>query len=122
MANMTNRMNKILVILISFMFVSCSKLADNNIQKEIPSPSGNHTAIVFSRDAGTTTAFNTQVSIIDSDKQLPDSPGNIFISDRMDDINVFWSNERELHIVLPEKETRIYKKEESFEGIVIVYQ
>ncbi len=111
MVNMTNRMNKILVILISFMFVSCSKLADNNIQKKTPSPSGNHTAIVFSRDAGATTVFNTQVSIIDSDKQLPDSPGNIFISDRMDAINVFWSNERELHIVLPEKETRIYKRE-----------
>ena len=122
MAKMTNRMNKMLVILLFIVFVSCSKLTDNNIQKEIPSPSGNHTAIVFSRDAGATTAFNTQVSIIDSDKQLPDSPGNIFISDRMDDINIYWTNEKELHIVLPGMETRIYKKEESFEGIVIVYQ
>ena len=77
---------------------------------------------MFSREAGATTGFNTQVSIIDSNKQLPDNPGNIFISDRMDDINMYWTNEKELHIILPDNKTRIYKMEESFEGIVIVYQ
>lgn len=113
--------NKILIVLLSIVFISCSKLADNCIQKEISSPENNYRAIVFSREAGATTGFNTQVSIIDSNKQLPDNPGNIFISDRMDDINMYWTNEKELHIVLPDNKTRIYKIEESFEGIVIVY-
>ncbi len=114
--------NKILIVLLSIVFISCSKLADNYIQKEISSPENNYRAIVFSREAGATTGFNTQVSIIDSNKQLPDNPGNIFISDRMDDINMYWTNEKELHIILPDNKTRIYKMEESFEGIVIVYQ
>lgn len=113
--------NKILIVLLPIVFTSCSKLANNYIQKEISSPSGNYKAIVFSREAGATTAFNSQVSIIDSNKQLPDSPGNIFISDKMNDINMYWTNEKELHIVLLDNKTRIYKMEESFEGIVIVY-
>ncbi|MBP5359487.1 MAG: hypothetical protein J6Y69_09970 [Treponema sp.] len=113
------------VLLFSLMCLclgSCYKSTENFIQQEIPSPDNKYKAIMFSRESGATTGFNTQVSIIEKNTQLPNKPGNIFIADRINDINVLWENNKELHILLPNNETRIYKNEKLFEDIEIIYQ
>jgi hypothetical protein len=60
--------------------VACLSLAgdcSNQIIKQIPSPNGKMKAVVFQRDCGATTGFNTQVSVLLSNQQLPDEGGNV---------------------------------------------
>jgi len=54
----------------------------NEIQEEHVSPDGSIKLVVFSRDCGATTGFNTQVSVLPIDTALPDSPGNTLIMKR----------------------------------------
>ena len=73
-------------------------------------------------NAGATTAYNTQVSIVRTTKRLPNKAGNIFISDWNNNIMIYWYNDKELHIVVPNSEIRVYKKKEKFKDIKIVYE
>ncbi len=56
-----------------------SDMCGNEVYSEMLSPDGKHRALVFQRDCGATTAFTTQVSIIDSDDELENESGNIYI-------------------------------------------
>ena len=111
----------LLFLLFTCIFISCNQLAENNILQEISSPDNCYKAIVFSRTAGATTAFNIQISIIEQNKKLPNKPGNIFISDYVDNLEVYWLTEKELQISVPISEIRIYKNEAEIKGIKIVY-
>lgn len=113
--------SKILILLFSLNIISCNQMGENNIQQVIYSPEKNYKAVVFSRNIDATTSFNTQVSIIERDYNLPNKPGNIFVADYVDNLEVYWSTENELHIIVPEKNIRIYKKKEEINDIKIVY-
>lgn len=115
--------NNIILFSLACLYLgSCYKAAENFIQQEISSPGNNYKAIVFSREAGATTGFNTQVSIVEENKELPNKPGNVFIADKIDNVKLFWESEKELHIILPDKDIRIYRKKELLGNIKIVYQ
>ena len=112
---------KFLILLFTLIILSCNQMGENRIWQVIYSPNNNFKAIVFSRNVDATTKFNTQVSIIERDKKLPNKPGNIFVADYVDNLEVYWSTENELHIIVPEKNIRIYKKKEEINDIRIVY-
>lgn len=56
-------------------------MCGNEVHSEVLSPDREHKVVVFQRDCGATTSFSTQISIIDSDDELENDSGNIYIID-----------------------------------------
>jgi len=124
----------ILIVLFSI-YGAFSKLLDfgasNTVIDEVYSPDNNYKAIIFERDAGATTGFSTQVSIISSKSSLPNSPGNVFISDTNHgsapsgkgggpEVSISWVNSNEV-IISYHSKARIFKEEGSIKNIQIRY-
>ena len=53
-------------------------LAGNRIISEYRSPDQQWKAVVFERDAGATTRFSTNVSVLKVSQDLPNAPGSVF--------------------------------------------
>ena len=67
-------------------FATCT----NHIKQEVLSPDGQLKMVVFSRDCGAITGFNSQATIIKASENLPDSDGTVFVTDK-DDVSVRWT-------------------------------
>jgi len=85
-------------------------------------------AIVFGRDCGATTGFNTQVSVVPSSSKLPDDGGNIFVADggRRNDrsgpfVSVTWTTDSEL-LVTYDKDARVFHNESSVGNVRVRYE
>ncbi len=59
-----------------------NELCRNTIVRRLTSPDGALEAVLFERNCGATTDFSTQVSVIRTGDELPDSRGNLFVADR----------------------------------------
>jgi hypothetical protein len=74
-----------LALLFGCGWFALSRLADglcgNEILAEVPSPDGRFRLVSFQRDCGATTDFSTQISLLETGEELPNSSGNVFISD-----------------------------------------
>ncbi len=99
---------------------------------EIQSPDKQYKAIVFNRDAGATTGFNAQLSILKSNSTLPDDGGNVFICDSDHgkapvaswggpELRIEWQNSDILKIRYHEN-VRVFKSKKQFENIKIEYE
>ena len=89
-----------IVVFISFMYLTDDMCA-NNIDKIYFSPNKSLKAVVFQRDCGATTGFSTQISILNSKEELPNSKGNVFIiNGHPDNVQavVAWKNNKEINI------------------------
>jgi hypothetical protein len=96
------------------------ELCANEVSRSIISPSGEIKAVVFSRNCGATTGFNTQVSIIPVSRVLPDQDGNSLILDGAIELKVEWKSDSELHI-RGIGSSRVFKQGGSMEGVSISY-
>lgn len=76
--------------ILGFWFMLINFGVNNNIIDEVYSPDNKYKAVIFDRDAGATTGFNTQISIISSKSSLPNNPGNLFIADTDHGKGPFW--------------------------------
>ena len=65
-------------------------LCANTITQRAPSPDGRYDAVVFTRDCGATTDYSTQVALVRRGADLPDRPGNVFISVHPTGARVEW--------------------------------
>ena len=65
-------------------------LCGNEVARTVLSPSGKMKAVVFNRNCGATTGFNTQVSILPVSSALPDDGGNTLILDGTVPLKVEW--------------------------------
>jgi hypothetical protein len=70
----------------------------NEISQTVNSPSGKMKAIVFNRNCGATTGFNTQVSIIPSSESLPGDSGNTLILDGVVPLSIEWRSDSALQL------------------------
>lgn len=125
-------MKKFLQVSLIFLFVGCLVSCDfgakNILIDEKMSPNGENKIVVFQRDAGATTGFSIQVSVLKSNKNLKNSDkGNIFViagnktdfeSGKLFDIS--WVDEKTLNITL-HSDKKIYKQVEKLENISIQY-
>ncbi|WIO73472.1 DUF5412 family protein [Porticoccaceae bacterium LTM1] len=78
-----------------------SDMCGNEVYTEVMSPNKEHKVVVFQRDCGATTGFSTQISIIESDDELENEGGNIYIIDgHPKDVSppVRWVSNTELRI------------------------
>jgi hypothetical protein len=92
----------------------------NEVSKELASPDGKMKIILFSRDCGATTGFNTQATVLDANESLPDSGGNAFIIDH-GEASVSWQNDSSV-LVLFDRDVRVFKKEVSARGVAFEYR
>lgn len=111
-----------IVVLFVISTLSCSSDCENVILKSIASPNEEYNAIAFSRSCGATTGNNLQVSIVKNNKKLPNKPGNIFICDKSEIINIFWENTTTLVVQYDQAQSRVFKEIETFKDISILYQ
>lgn len=80
--------------IVGLFLYTTSDMCGNEVYSEMLSPDGKHKVVVFQRDCGATTGFSTQISIIDSDDDLKNESGNIYIIDghpRDVSLDVTWS-------------------------------
>ena len=99
----------------------CLSSCDNEVVSTITSPSGKTKAVVFGRNCGATTGFNTQVSIVDTGSGVPSDSGNVLIADQEVPLKIVWASDNQLSISVSGK-TRVFKQEMSVNGIRIRYE
>jgi hypothetical protein len=78
-------------------------------------------AVIFERSCGATTGFNTQVSIVDADDEIPNDGGNAIIVDDVVPLNINWISDSELSIAGRHK-TKVFKQETTVNGVRIRYE
>ena len=71
---------------------------DNEIHIVAPSPDGARKAVVFMRNCGATTGFNTQVSIIPAHMASPRDKGNVLVVDGRHTLRLRWHGNDALEI------------------------
>ena len=116
-----------LVAFAALLASGCSDVCGNKIISETVSPGSDRKAVVFERDCGATTAFSTQISIIDARDGLSGS-GNTFVIDRgqlIDGWNgpwasVTWVGPRTLEIRY-EATARTFEKDSAVDGVAVRY-
>lgn len=103
----------------------------NEILQAYPSPGGKLKLVVFRRDCGATTGPNTQASVLEAGDDLPNRPGNLFISDTHygaapsgpgggPELRVAWQGARALDLS-HHANTRTFKAETKVRGVSIKY-
>jgi hypothetical protein len=80
------------------LLAGCGEICGNEVIKTVVSPSGTLKAIIFSRNCGATTGFNTQVSVLPANESLTKDAGNIFIINGSAPINLKWESDLVLRI------------------------
>lgn len=122
----------LIIMIITAIWYLNNTIASNQVLEEYPSPDNAYKVVVFERDAGATSDFSTQVSIIPVKSSLGNRPGNIFIIDSDHrkapsgkgggpDIRVSWVGSKKI-IISYSKNARIFKQEKTSEDILIDYQ
>lgn len=125
----------IIGVFIGAAFIGLNSLMEgmckNDILEQIPSPNKKLEAIIFQRDCGATTGFSTQVSIINSSRNLPKGGGNVFVADTDHgkapsgqggpEVHAKWQNDKSL-IIKYHKDARTFKTASMVKGINISYE
>jgi hypothetical protein len=124
---------KVLVSIIVILFAVCGALilllfsygiVDNNVIKYFDS-NGKYKAVLFVRDAGATTGYSYQVSVINKNQNVGKKPGNIFICeyDQWDktNIDVSWISNNKIQISYFDKGIHIFKNVESIKDVKVEY-
>jgi len=108
-----------------FLFDGCG----NEEYRRTTSPNQRWDAVAFVRDCGATTGFSTQVSIVESTRQLPNDSGNVLtFSDNegafADAIEMHWVADDQLLIRYPASiaGTHIGRKSTHWRQITIRYE
>jgi hypothetical protein len=104
----------------------------NQIVKSYASPDNKYEIVLFQRDCGATTGFSTQVSVIQTGRELPGKKGNIFIADDGDTpvplgswggplVEIKWIAQDKVIIEYP-KGSRVFVNENRYKTIKIEYR
>lgn len=71
-------------------------ICGNEIVQKLPSPNGDKVAYIFQRDCGATTGTSYQLSLLDSDEELPNESGNTFVSNKQ--FQIKWMTNGKLRV------------------------
>lgn len=111
------------MVTIGFLALACSACGDRCVNREIashPSPSGAKTAVVFSRECGTTEK-NVQVAVIPASADLANVPGNAFIVSGQPTLTVRWQSNETLSIS-GYGTAKVHKQESSVADTAIYFE
>jgi hypothetical protein len=93
----------------------------NHIRETIPSLDGKFVVVLFFKNAGATTDYSPQISILRNGESLNNKAGNIFIGYHSKYMKAYWENNSTLIIYHNTIDEYIYKKVEVFQDITIKY-
>jgi len=110
---------------------SIPDLCGNQVIEKIEINNTELNAVIFQRDCDATTGFSTQVSLINKNETLPNESGNIFIADTDHgnaprgegggpEVKVKSISSNHIQI-LTHQNARIFKNEEKWKTITIIY-
>ncbi|MGQ0742066.1 MAG: hypothetical protein ACT4OG_07200 [Alphaproteobacteria bacterium] len=107
-----------------------SKMCGTELVKSVASPDNKLKAVMFERDCGATTDFSTQVSILEADDEVPNSPGNTFIAEGARDLpraawggpwaEISWRAANSLEVKYDRNAT-VFKRNETVGSVTIIY-
>jgi len=63
------------ILITAALIAGCAPICENEVSAAVRSPSGKMKAVVFDRGCGATVGFNTQLSVLSAEAELPDEPG-----------------------------------------------
>ena len=121
----------IIVLFIGITYFVLNELFDglcgDYIFKEYPSPNKTKKVVIYERDCGATTTWNTHISILDYDKQFDGMDESIFsIRGRPAEVapNITWIDNKNIiiHHKVNGKEIRIKNKHGWLNPIKIIYE
>jgi hypothetical protein len=95
-------------------------MCHNTIQKEVDSPDSTQKIVIFTRNCGATTAYSTQISILDKAEELPNSFGNAFASEFSDPVHATWIDSKHVEVAYGSG-GRIAFKNTDVSGVAIKY-
>jgi hypothetical protein len=111
---------QILVVIAMLAAVSaCDFGCDDEVVSSTSSPSHALSAVVFNRNCGATTGFNTQVSLVRSGT-VPSGAGNTLILDGSIPLKFLWVSESKLQIT-GLGSAKVFKQEQTVAGVSIAY-
>jgi len=93
-------------------------ICGNEIVQKLPSPNGDKVAYIFQRDCGATTGTSYQLSLLDSDEELPNKSGNTFVSD--DQFQIKWITNDQLRVNY-KKSSETYEMDKNVDWTKIEY-
>lgn len=116
-----------LIALAGLSLAGCSDLCGNKVIAEELSPDLNFKAVIFERNCGATTAFSTQVSVLEASEKLTGG-GNVFVSDGGQAsegwngpwVAVKWLGSDSLQIAY-DSTGRVFEQDKSVDGVSISY-
>ena len=121
----------ILVATTSLALGACSDMCSNHVISRLPSPDGEHDAVMFQRDCGATTGFSTQVSILEAGEPLQGG-GNTFRADddhgaaRAGSWGGSWAVMKWLAsdslLVRYATKSRLFEQDTSVAGVLVTYE
>ncbi|MEO7097933.1 MAG: hypothetical protein ABI162_01130 [Luteolibacter sp.] len=112
---------RVIAAFLSLAFAGCDGVeCSNEVSQDTVSPDGARRIIVFSRNCGATTGFNTQLAVLSKGEALPDDGGNAFIADK-GGAKFSWKQDGGILVVF-DHGTRIFKRETNVRGIQIEYR
>jgi hypothetical protein len=96
---------------------------ETDVRRTISSPNGKKSLVVFGRDCGATTGFNTQLSIAPAG--LPFSPENnpaFFVTSGLHDVTARWLGDSTVEIALISGGDKIVRSEPNVGDVKVVYK
>ena len=94
---------------------------ENEIVKQVSSPTGNEVAVLYTRDCGATTSLSYILSILPEGKKFTSSENyRILTASNLENISIQWIGGDHLLVVL--KGGEIFLQRDNFSGIKITYQ
>ena len=106
-----------------YCFISNDMVNNNEIKRN--NSTGKYTAVLFERDAGATTDFSYQISIINRNNSVGKNAGNIFICEyenwEQSNIDIIWKSNTLIQISYKYSGIEIYKKVNELYDIKIEY-
>lgn len=108
------------LFLIGILAGCSSSVPVNTVSQELTSPDKTKKVVMFCRDAGATTPFNTQVSILIEGEKLANEQGNALIIDH-GSAQLTWKPDGGLLVIL-DQGCRVFKREPHVKGVLIEYR
>ena len=87
----------------------------------LPSPDSAFDLVIFSRDCGATTGFNTQAALIPHGDILPDDAASFLSIGATADLAPRWDGPATIELTIPAG-AQIYRQDESVAGITLRYR
>lgn len=124
------RVRLALAALVPVLLGGCG-LCGNEVVQRVPSPDGRLAAIVFTRDCGATTSYNTQVAIRRGGGERLPRRDVVFVADddhgaapsaprRGPDVRLRWVDVRRLEIAHHPR-VRIFRQKDRHRGVEVAY-